>query len=43
MQEKERYELLLKIKELKNKVTAQSKELKTQEKDITALKRKENE
>ena len=34
MQEKERYELLLKIKELKNKATAQSKELKTQEKEI---------
>lgn len=43
MQEKERYELLLKIKELKNKVTEQKKDIKTQESKISSLKRKANE
>jgi len=43
MQEKERYEMLLKIKELKNKGEAQKKEIKTLEKENASLKRKENE
>lgn len=43
LQEKERYEMLLKIKEYKNKIATQGKELKTQESTISALKRKENE
>lgn len=43
MQEKERYEMLLKIKELKTKVMEQRKEIKTQETQISVLKHKANE
>lgn len=43
MQEKERYELLLKIKELKNKMLEQRKEIKSQQTQISVLKHKENE
>lgn len=43
MQEKERYELLLKIKELKTKVLEQRKDIKSYQTQISVLKHKENE
>lgn len=42
LQEKERYEMLLQIKQLKTKANEQRTEIKAQEKKINKFKQKEN-